>query len=110
LALLSKAKVADGLWAFGDWWSTANGGEGILRASLRSGALNRVGKASTNDIATGGRRGDRSGVSSTFGRFSSDAVGSWLTSKELVDLLEGGRGVGSAAFISRWEREVVGYW
>jgi hypothetical protein len=48
-------------------------------------------------------------VSSIFRRFSSNTEDSWLTSKELVDLLKGGRGVGSAAFISQGEREVAGY-
>jgi hypothetical protein len=72
--------------------------------------LNRVGKVLTNGIATRGGRGDRSGVSSTFRRLSSNAEGAWLAPKELVDLLKGGRGVGLAAFISKGEREVVGYW
>jgi hypothetical protein len=36
--------------------------------------------------------------------------GAWLAPKELVDLLKEGRGVGSAAFISKGEREVVRYW
>jgi hypothetical protein len=72
--------------------------------------LNRVRKALTNGIATRGRRGDRSDVSSTFRRLSSDVEGAQLTPKELVDLLKGGRGVGSAAFVSRGEGKVVGYW
>jgi hypothetical protein len=75
LALLLKAKVAGGLWTSGDWWSAANGEEGTLRTSLRSRALNRVRKVSTNGIATRGRRGDRSGVSGTFRRLSSDMEG-----------------------------------
>ena len=72
--------------------------------------MNRVRKALTNGIATRGRRGDRSGVSGNFRRLSSDAEGSWLTPKELVDLLEGGRGVGSAAFISKGEGKMIRYW
>jgi hypothetical protein len=85
-------------------------GERGLRTSLRSGALNRVGKMSTNSVTTRGRRGDRSGISSTFRRFSSNVEGAWLTPKELVDLLKGGRGVRSAVFIPKGEGEVVGYW
>jgi hypothetical protein len=110
LALLSKVEVPGSLWTFGNWWSTASGGEGTLRASLRSEALNRVRKASANGIATRGGRGDRSGVSSAFRRLSSNVEGSWLTPKELVDLLKGGRGVGSAVFISKGEGKVVRYW
>jgi hypothetical protein len=110
LALLLKAKVADSLWAFNDWQLVTGGGEGTLRASLRSEALNRVGKASTNGVTTRGGRGDRSGVFSTFRRFFSNAEGFWLAPKELVDLLEGGRGVGLAVFISKREGKVVGYW
>jgi hypothetical protein len=63
-----------------------------------------------NGIATRGRRGDRSGMSGTFRRLSSNTEGAQLTPKELVDLLKGGRGVGSAAFISKGEGKVVGYW
>jgi hypothetical protein len=72
--------------------------------------LNRVGKASTNGIATRGRRGDRSDMSSTFRRLSSNAEDAWLTPKKLVDLLKGGRRVGSAAFIFKGKGEMVRYW
>jgi hypothetical protein len=102
-------KVVGGFWTSGDWWSTASGEEGTLRTSLRFGALNRVRKALTNGIATRGRRGDRSDVSGAFRRLSSDMEGVWLTPKELVDPLKGGRGMGSAVFISKGEREVVRY-
>jgi hypothetical protein len=110
LALLLKAKVAGSLWAFGDWQSAANRGEGTLRTSLRSRALNRVEKVLTNGIAIRGGRGDRSGVSGTFRRLFSNAEGARLTPKELVDLFKGGRGVGLTAFISKGEGKVVGYW
>jgi hypothetical protein len=36
--------------------------------------------------------------------------GAWLASKELMDLLKGGRGVGSATFISKGEGKMVRYW
>jgi hypothetical protein len=48
-------------------------------------------------------------VSGAFRRLFSDAEGSWLTPKELVDLLKEGRGVGSAIFISKREGKVVRY-
>jgi hypothetical protein len=101
--LLLEMKVAGSFWTSGDWRLTASGGEGTLRA------LNRVGKVLTNGIATRGGRGDRSGVSSTFRRLFSDMEGLWLAPKELVDLLKGGRGVGSAVFISKGKGKVVGY-
>jgi hypothetical protein len=63
-----------------------------------------------NGITTRGRREDRSHISSTFRRFSSNAEGAWLTPKEQMDLLKGGRGVGLAAFIPKREGEVVRYW
>jgi hypothetical protein len=72
--------------------------------------LNRVRKALMNGIATRGRRGDRSGVSGTFRRLSSNMKGAWLISKKLVDLLEGGRRVGLAAFVFQGKGEVVRYW
>jgi hypothetical protein len=68
-------KVTSGLWTSDDWQSAANGKEGTLRASLRSGALNRVRKVSVNSIATRGRREDRSSVSSTFRGLSSNTEG-----------------------------------
>jgi hypothetical protein len=49
-------------------------------------------------------------MSSTFRRFSFNVEGAWLAPKELVDLLKGSRGVGSAIFISQGEREVIRYW
>jgi hypothetical protein len=49
-------------------------------------------------------------VSGNFRRLFSNVEGSWLTPKKLVDLLKGGRGVGSAAFISKGEGKVVRYW
>jgi hypothetical protein len=64
----------------------------------------------TNGIAIRGRREDRSGMSGTFRRLSSDAEGAQLAAKELVDLLKEGRGVGSAVFISKGEEKVVRYW
>jgi hypothetical protein len=63
-----------------------------------------------NGVATRDRRGDRSGMSGTFRRLSSNVEGAQLAPKELVDLFKGGRGVGSAAFISKGEGEVVRYW
>jgi hypothetical protein len=63
-----------------------------------------------NGIATRGRRGDRSDISGTFRRLSSNVEDAWLAPKELVDLLKGGRGVGSAVFIPKKEGEVIGYW
>ena len=110
MALLLKTKVAGGFWSSGNWWSTASGGEGTLRTSLRFRALHRVKKAPTNGITTRGRRGDMSGMSSTFRRLFSDVEGVQLAPKELVDLLKEGRGVGLAAFISKGEGKVVGYW
>jgi hypothetical protein len=71
--------------------------------------LSKVEEASTSGVATRGRRGDRSGMFSTFRRFSSDMEGFWLIPEKLVDLFEGGRGVGSTAFISKGEGKVVGY-
>jgi hypothetical protein len=71
--------------------------------------LNRVRKALINSVATRGRRRDRSDISSTFRRLSSNVEGARLTPKELVALLKGGRGVGSAAFIPKGEGEVVRY-
>jgi hypothetical protein len=62
-----------------------------------------------NGIATRGRRGDRSDMSSTLRRLSSDLEGAWLAPKELVDLFKGGRGVGLATFISKGEGKVVRY-